>query len=142
MPASPWLFFFIMPKFFQYVSTFALVAAALIHLLPVYGVSGPVRLSQLYGIKVVDANLAILLQHRALLFGILGLLMLLATVLPAIRMIVLVAGLLSAASFIVVAMWVGGYNPAIARVIVADLVVSVLLTAGLLTDLYVGSRSK
>ncbi|MEY4266607.1 MAG: hypothetical protein RIS90_1142 [Pseudomonadota bacterium] len=142
MPASPLLFFFVMPKFLEYVSTVALIVAALIHLLPVYGASGPAALSQLYGIKVVDPNLAILLQHRALLFGILGLLMLLAIALPSIRMVVLVAGLLSAASFIVVAMWVGGYNPAIARVIVADLVVSVLLTVGLLTDLSVGPRSK
>jgi hypothetical protein len=37
------------------------------------------------------------------------------------------------------AMRVGGYNPAIARVMVADLVVAVLLRAGLLVDLYGGA---
>lgn len=75
-----------------------------------------------------------MLQHRALLFGILGLLMLLAIALPSIRITVLVTGLLSAASFIVVAMWVGDYNPAISRVIRADAVASALLAAGLLTE--------
>ena len=63
-----------------------------------------------------------------------GLLMILAIALPSIRITVLVAGLLSAASFIVVAMWVGGYNPAIFRVIRADAVASALLAAGLLTE--------
>ena len=122
-----------MTKLFEYGSTIALLVSGIIHLIPVYGVSGPAALTQLYGIEVVDSNVAILLQHRALLFGILGLLMILAIALPSIRITVLVAGLLSAASFIVVAMWVGGYNPAIFRVLRADAVASALLAAGLLT---------
>ncbi|WP_353237134.1 phosphopantetheine adenylyltransferase [Limnohabitans sp.] len=123
-----------MTKLLEYGSTIALLVSGIIHLIPVYGVSGSAALTQLYGIEVVDSNVAILLQHRALLFGILGLLMLLAIALPSIRITVLVTGLLSAASFIVVAMWVGDYNPAISRVIRADAVASALLAAGLLTE--------
>ena len=134
MSASQLHFFFVMTKLLEYGSTIALLVSGIIHLIPVYGVSGSAALTQLYGIEVVDSNVAILLQHRALLFGILGLLMLLAIALPSIRITVLVAGLLSAASFIVVAMWVGGYNPAISRVIRADAVASALLAVGLLTE--------
>ena len=134
MSASPLHFFFVMTKLLEYGSTIALFVSGIIHLIPIDGVSGPTALTQLYGIEVVDSNVAILLQHRALLFGILGVLMLLAIVLPSIRITVLVAGLLSAAGFIFVSMWVGGYNPAISRVIRADAIASALLAAGLLTE--------
>lgn len=124
----------------KYVSVVALLVSALIHLLPVPGVMGASALAKLYGIDVTDPNTAILLQHRALLFGVLGILMLLAIAWPGLRLTVLVAGLFSAASFVVVAMWVGGYNPAIARVVTADLVVSMLLTVGLCTELWLARR--
>lgn len=119
----------------KYVSIVALLLAGLIHLLPVPGVLGVSTLARLYGIEVNDPNTAILLQHRALLFGVLGVLMLSAIALPWLRLTVLTVALFSAASFVVVAMAVGGYNPAIGRVVVADVVASVLLVAGLLAEL-------
>jgi hypothetical protein len=77
----------------------------------------------------------VLLQHRALLFGMLALLMFAAIAVPSLRLSVLTVGLLSAASFVVVALWVGNYNPAIARVVLADVVATVLLAAGLVAEL-------
>lgn len=124
----------------KYVSIVALLIAGIIHLLPVPGVMGVSTLTRLYGIEVNDPNTAILLQHRALLFGVLGVLMLTAIALPSLRVTALTVGLFSAASFIVVAMAVGGYNPAIARVVVADVVASVLLAAGLLAELWLIGR--
>jgi hypothetical protein len=118
----------------KYVSVIALLVSAIIHLLPVSGVTGTAALGRLYGIEVLDANTSILLQHRALLFGMLAILMLLAIGSPKLRMTVLWAGLFSAASFVVVALWVGGYNAAIARVVTADVVVSILLAAGLCAE--------
>ena len=56
----------------KYVSVLALLIAGVIHLLPLPGVLGTGNLARLYGITVSDPNTAILLQHRALLFGILG----------------------------------------------------------------------
>ena len=87
-----------------------------------------------------DPNTAILLRHRALLFGVLGVLMLSAIALPWLRVTALTVGLISAASFIVVAITVGGYNPAIGRVVVADVVASVLLAAGLAAELWLIGR--
>lgn len=118
----------------KYVSIVALLMAGLIHLLPVSGVTGAAALTRLYGVEVPDPNLSILLQHRALLFGLLALLMFGAIAVPGLRVIVLTVALFSAASFVAVALWVGGYNPAIARVVTADVVVSLLLSAGLVAE--------
>lgn len=124
----------------KYVSTVALLVAGIIHLLPVPGFMGVSTLARLYGIEVNDPNTAILLQHRALLFGVLGVLMLSAIALPWLRVTALTVALFSAASFIVVAMAVGGYNTAIGRVVVADVVAAVLLAAGLVAELWLIGR--
>lgn len=50
----------------------ALWLVALLHALPLAGVLGAARLSTLYGIDVADPNLALLLRHRAVLFGLLA----------------------------------------------------------------------
>jgi hypothetical protein len=124
----------------QYVSIDALLVAGIIHLLPIPGVMGASTLARLYGIDVKEPNTAILLQHRALLFGMLGVLMLSAIALPWLRVTALTVALFSAASFIVVAMAVGKYNSAIGRVVVADVVASVLLAAGLVAELLLIAR--
>jgi len=124
----------------KYVSIVALLVAGVIHLLPIPGVLGAGTLTRLYGIEVSDPNTAILLQHRALLFGVLGVLMLSAIALPSLRVTALAAGLFSAASFIVVAILVGGYNAAIGRVVAADVVAAVLLAAGLMAELWLIGR--
>lgn len=118
----------------KHLCTVALLVAGLIHLLPVPGVMGAATLARLYGVEVVDPNMAILLQHRALLFGVLGVLMLSAIALPGLRLTALAIGLFSATSFIVVALWVGGYNTAIGRVVLADGVAVILLAAGLAAE--------
>jgi hypothetical protein len=117
-----------------------LVVAGLIHLLPVAGVLGPATLTRLYGVPVVDPNTAILLQHRAVLFGVLGLFMLAAAALPPLRLAALLVGLASAASFLLVARWVGGYNAAIGRVVTADVIATAALAAGLVAELLLSAR--
>ena len=119
----------------KYIPIVALLVAGIIHLLPVPGVMGVSTLTRLYGIEVNDPNTAILLQHRALLFGVLGVLMLSAIALPWLRVTALTVALFSAASFVVVAIGVGGYNQAIGRVVLADVVASMLLAAGLVVEL-------
>jgi len=98
----------------KYVSIVALLVAGIIHLLPVPGFMGVSTLARLYGIEVNDPN--------------------------TLRVTALTVALFSAASFIVVAMAVGGYNTAIGRVVVADVVASVLLAAGLVAELWLIGR--
>ena len=123
----------------KYVSVLALLIAGVIHLLPLPGVLGTGNLARLYGVAVSDPNTAILLQHRALLFAILGALMLMAIPVPSLRIVALSVGLVSAASFIVVAVWVGSYNAEINRVVMADVIASLLLGLGLYAEMLLRS---
>lgn len=90
-----------------------------IHLLPLVGVLGGERLAQLDGLDASEPNLALLLRHRAVLFGLLGALCVAAAFRPALRGLALVAGWVSVASFLALA---GGtpVNAQLARVVTAD----------------------
>ena len=97
----------------------AWLVVGVIHLLPLVGVLGGERLAQLYGIDASEPNLALLLRHRAVLFGLLGALCVAAAFRPALRGLALVAGWISVASFLALA---GGtpVNAQVARVVTAD----------------------
>ena len=104
-----------------------LTLAGIIHLLPLPGMMGASQLRRLYGVVGDDPNVVILLQHRAVLFGLLGLLLIAAAFRAELRAVALVAGLVSTVSFLVIAWGVGGYNAQVTRVVVADLLAVVLL---------------
>ncbi|MFM8910929.1 MAG: phosphopantetheine adenylyltransferase, partial [Gemmatimonadota bacterium] len=95
-----------------------LVVVGLIHLLPLSGVLGGGRLSVLYGLPFDEPNLAILMRHRAVLFGLLGLFLCVAAFRPAWQTIAFVAGFISVVCWRWGARSVGGYNAAGARVVV------------------------
>ena len=104
-----------------------LTLAGIIHILPLAGALGAGQLSRLYGVAVEDPNLGILLQHRAVLFGLLGALLVAAAFRPELRAVALIAGLVSTVSFLVIAWGVGGYNAQVTRVVTADVLAVVLL---------------
>lgn len=104
-----------------------LLLAGVIHLLPVAGVLGAPQLQRLYGVAIDDPNLLILLQHRAVLFAIVGGLLLAAAFKSAWRGLAIAAGLVSVGSFLLLAWQIGGYNTHIARVVWADVAALVLL---------------
>jgi len=109
-----------------------LVIVAIIHLLPLSGVIGGERLSRLYGLAFHDPNLAILMRHRAVLFGMLGFFLLFAAFKPALQPLAFIAGFVSVISFLVIAWSVGDYNPQIKRVVIADIVALVCLAIAVL----------
>jgi hypothetical protein len=104
-----------------------LTLAGVIHLLPLPGALGAAQLTRLYGVAAEDPNVWILLQHRAVLFGLLGVLLIVAAFRPELRAVALIAGLVSTVSFLAIAWGVGGYNAQVARVVVADVLALVLL---------------
>lgn len=110
----------------HFVSTM-LVVVGIIHLLPLAGVLGPDRLAALYGIGVAEPNIEILMRHRAVLFGVLGLFLTCAAFRPAWQLLALVAGTVSVASFLALAWSVKGYNELVGRVVMADIVAAVCL---------------
>jgi hypothetical protein len=121
----------------RYLVSAMLVIVAIIHLLPLSGVLGGERLAALYGLSFNDPNLAILMRHRAVLFGLLGLFLLFAAFRPQFQAIAFIAGFVSVVSFLWLAWSVGGYNTQVARVFTADIVALACLIIGFVAYLYV-----
>lgn len=103
---------------------------ALIHLLPTYGALGTNQLTALYGIPIDDPNLEILMRHRAVLFGLVGSLLVAAIYRPGLRGAAILIGLGSLTSFLWLAVVQGGYNAQLARVVAIDVVALGLLLGG------------
>ena len=86
--------------------------------------------AKLYGMPFGEPNLEILMRHRAVLFGLLGAFLIAAAFMPALQTAAFIAGFASVVSFLWLAWSVGGYNPQISRVVVADVVALVCLVIG------------
>lgn len=111
----------------KFVVPAVLLLVAALHLLPLVGVLGAHRLARLYGVAVQDANLEILLRHRAVLFGLLAAFLGYAAVHRHLHALALVAGTVSVVTFLLLAWSVGHYNAALSTVVKADLVALALL---------------
>jgi len=116
-----------------------LLIPGIIHLLPLSGLLAREKLSDLYGIPFTDPNLLILMQHRSVLFGLLGAFLVFSAFRSELQVLAITAGLISAASFMAIALSIGGYNAAIQRVVVADVVAVLCLTGAAATFLLPGS---
>jgi hypothetical protein len=114
----------------RHVIPLVLVLVGIVHLLPLAGVLGAAQLQSLYGIPVAEPNLEILMRHRAVLFGLLGALLLAAACLPALRVAAFVAGFVSVGSFVLLAWEVGGANASLQRVAWVDAGALVMLAVG------------
>jgi hypothetical protein len=114
-----------------------LLLAAVVNLLPAIGVLSTARLEALYGVVVQDPNLAILMRHRAVLFGIVGALLAVAAFYPPARALAIPAGLVSMLAFVALAGSVGDYNPLLRRVVIVDVVASVALVVAAVLDWWV-----
>lgn len=119
-----------------------LVIAGIIHVLPLAGVMGSDRLAALYGLDFSDPNLAILMRHRAVLFGLLGVFLIYAAFRPSHQPVAFAAGLISAAAFLGLAWATGGYNALMARIVAADIVALVCLAIGAATYLLTGAGTR
>ena len=107
-----------------------LLAVGIIHLLPLSGVLSATRLFDLYGISFDDPNLEILMRHRAVLFGLLGIFLLSSAFLPSLQLAALITGFVSVVSFLYLAYSVGGYNDQVNRIVTADKAALVCLLVG------------
>jgi len=121
----------------KYLWTVLVLVAAAINLAPLLGAFAPERLTTLYGVNLDDPNLQILMRHRAVLFGIVGGLLLVAAFHPPLRSVGYAVGFASMLSFLLVAWWVGGYSAEIHRVVLLDVVgIAALAGAGLVHALW------
>lgn len=125
----------------RYLVMISLCVAAIIHLLPLMGVLGGYRLQNLYGITIEGPDLQILMRHRAVLFGLLGLYLAAAAFVPALQPSAFAAGLVSVLSFLLLAWTTAGYNTSIARVVAVDVIALVALLMGTVAYFIIRSRA-
>ena len=122
------------------LSTVLMVLASLINVTPVLGVFSVERMQALYGVALQDANLGILMRHRAVLFGIVGGIMIVSAFHPPLRPVAYAAGFVSMLSFLAIAWLAGGYNAEIQRICLIDLVGVAALLGAWLIDRFAAAR--
>jgi hypothetical protein len=81
----------------------------------------------MYGIHIGDANLQILMLHRALMFGLLGGLILFSAFRPSLQPVSMLLAFISMAGFIAIALTTAGYNEQLTRVVAVDAVALLML---------------
>ncbi len=121
------------------IVTVALLVIAVIHLLPLSGILGAERLGQLYGVTIEDRNLLLLMQHRAVLFGLLGSFFVYAAFNQKVQLAAFVGAGISVTSFLLLAWLQGTYNRSIGTVVLADVVAAIALFVGMVAY-WVGHR--
>lgn len=113
--------------------TFCLIVVGLINLVPVIGVISAQNLESAYSVAIAGTNLEILMRHRALLFGILGVFILYAAFNPLYQLAAMIMGGASMVGFALLVIGVGDYNEAIGRVLLFDVLgIFLLLVAAVL----------
>ncbi|WP_420467625.1 phosphopantetheine adenylyltransferase [Panacagrimonas sp.] len=116
----------------QWLLAGALLAVGIVHLVPMIGVLSAAYLHRLYGVSAnSDATTVLLLRHRAVLFGLLGVLLCLAAFRPHWHFGGALVGLASMLSFVGLAAGPTPHAPPIRRVVQIDIGLSGLLLISL-----------
>ncbi len=117
------------------VSTASLIAVGLLNLYPLIGVLSADQITQLYGLSLETPDQVILMRHRAVLFGLLGVFIIYSAVEQSLRLLACVAGLVSMISFVLLAFASGDYGDELHTVVVADVAGSIALAVVLVQQL-------
>lgn len=116
----------------RHVATSLFILVGLINLFPSIGVLGAARLEGLYGVALAGDDLLLLMRHRAVLLGLVGVFILIAAIRVQWRKAATVAGLVSMLSFILIAIPPQAHGAALQRVFWIDVIACVLLLGGYL----------
>ena len=107
-----------------------LFAAGAINILPSILAFLPEKISNSYGIELPNVNFELLLRHRAVLFAIVGGLMVYSAVSKNFYSISVTVGLISMISFIILYFLMNGINPELEKVMKIDLIAVIVLLVG------------
>lgn len=113
------------------ISLILLFIVALINFAPILGVVSVEKINQAYDLNVGDNNLAILLRHRALLFGILGGFLFYSLFNPSHQTAAIVLVAISMFGYLYFIYSIGNANAALMKVAYIDIVAIVLLLIAL-----------
>ena len=117
-----------------YLLTIAFIVTGIIHMLPVIGVLGSDRIKALYDLHVTDPSLLLLLKHRAILFGVVGIIMFAAIFNSAYQGLAVGLGTLSMVTFIGFVYSTSGINPSLVKIAWVDVFALVLLWLAVIRD--------
>ena len=104
-----------------------LFLVGVINFVPIIGLISLDKINQTYGLSVVDNNLAILLRHRALIFGLIGGLILYSVFNTQYQGVAIVIAAISMVGYLLLFGSVGGANQELLKVAKIDIVGIVLL---------------
>lgn len=113
-----------------------LAIAAIINFIPVVGVYSKSTLELLYQVELANADLVFLLRHRAVMFGLIGILLFYSLVKPQLRLFAASIGLTSMLSFSFLAWQLEIHNDKLQQLAIIDLIVSLVLILGIILHRY------
>lgn len=102
------------------ISTVSLFIVGIINFLPIVGLLGSKSLESAYGIKLSSSDLILLMQHRALLFGLLGGFILYSIIKPVYQPAAMCMAAISMVGFAVLVHLTGVSNSSITKVLYID----------------------
>ncbi|MGL5816703.1 MAG: hypothetical protein ACRCYR_04010 [Phycicoccus sp.] len=108
----------------------SLVGAGLVNAAPLAAAFTPAQIGERYGIGVIDHDVSVLLQHRGVLFGVLGGGLALGATRPRFRTAAVAANAISCAAFVLIVLARHPVGPTLTTVAWADVGVLLLLLIG------------
>jgi hypothetical protein len=104
-----------------------LLISGLVHILPFSFMFFTEQLQKSYGVDISDANLQLLLRHRAIFFGLIGVGMILSAIKKSFYGWASAIGLISMVSFVLLFYQIGGINQQLRSVMLIDVFISAAL---------------
>ena len=115
----------------ELIFRFCLLLSGIINFIPIVGAFLPNKMKQSYGIEFSDPNLELLLRHRAVLFGIIGGIMICSAFCRQYYDLSFGMGIISMGTFIFLFKLVPGKkNHALTKIMKIDLITTLILLGG------------
>jgi hypothetical protein len=118
----------------QKIITACYLIVGFINFGPIMGVWGAGRLKALYGLEITSPDLLLLLQHRAVLFGIVGGLVLLSAIKHSLRKSAAIAAFISMSAYLILAVSGGPINEALLGVAYIDTAAILILLLAIILE--------
>ena len=112
--------------------TVCLIIVGLINFAPLIGILSAQKMESVYSVSIMGNDLAILMRHRALLFGVLGFFILYSAFNPIYQPAAMLMAGVSMIGFAILVLTTGGYNEALAKVLIMDYIGIFFLTAAVI----------
>ena len=119
------------------IASIILVIVGIINLLPLIVFFDSTKTVKLYGIPIEGESLIILMRHRGVLLGLVGLALIVAAIKPEFRILAIALALISKFAFIFLTFTALNYTPEIRQVALIDVGAIVLLLAVLGIHFYI-----